>query len=131
MMWRAVGFSDGRFYIELAPIAYLFVAYVYFLFCYGAAVLLKKYVKYKGTQNGQQVGAILWGIIAGGSGGLIIFLVGAFFGAFVGGTVGAVALPAFAVFHRVLKRGDVMEYKHFLPLALGVTLTICSFILGL
>jgi len=26
MMWRAVGFSDGRFYIELAPIAYLFVA---------------------------------------------------------------------------------------------------------
>jgi len=74
---------------------------------------------------------ILWGIIAGGSGGLIIFLVGAFFGAFVGGTVGAVALPAFAVFHRVLKRGDVMEYKHFLPLALGITLTICSFILGL
>jgi len=62
MMWRAVGFSDGRFYIELAPIAYLFVAYVYFLFCYGAAVLLKKYVKYKGTQNGQQVGAILWGL---------------------------------------------------------------------
>jgi len=62
MLWRSVGFSNGRFYIELAPIAYLFVLYVYFLFCYGAVVLLKKYVKYKGTQNGQQVGAILWGL---------------------------------------------------------------------
>ena len=62
MLWRSVGFSDGRFYIELAPIAYLFVFYVYFLFCYGAVVLLKKYVKYKGTQNGQQVGAIIWGL---------------------------------------------------------------------
>ncbi|HTK37742.1 MAG TPA: hypothetical protein VL325_04555 [Pyrinomonadaceae bacterium] len=74
---------------------------------------------------------ILWGMIAGGAGGLIIFLIGAFFGAVIGGIVGAVALPVFAVFHRMLKRGDVIEYKHFLPLALGITLTICSFILGL
>jgi hypothetical protein len=74
---------------------------------------------------------ILWGMIAGGAGGLIIFLIGAFFGAVIGGIVGAVALPVFAAFHRMLKRGDVIEYKHFLPLALGITLTICSFILGL
>ena len=74
---------------------------------------------------------ILWGMIAGGAGGLIIFLIGAFFGALIGGIVGAVALPIFAVFHRVLKRGDVIEYSHFLPLALGITLTICSFILGM
>lgn len=74
---------------------------------------------------------ILWGMIAGGAGGLIIFLIGAFFGAFIGAMVGAIALPIFAVFHRALRRGDVMEYKHFLPLAFGITLTICSFILGL
>jgi len=74
---------------------------------------------------------ILWGMIAGGAGGLIIFLVGAFFGAFIGAMVGPIALPVFAVFHRMLKRGDVIEYKLFLPLALGITLTVCSFILGL
>jgi hypothetical protein len=74
---------------------------------------------------------LLWGMIAGGSGGLVIFIIGAFFGAFIGGIVGAVALPIFAVFHRLLKRGDVIEYRQFLPLALGITLTICSFILGL
>lgn len=74
---------------------------------------------------------LFWGMVAGGSGGLIIFIIGAFFGAFIGGIVGAAALPAFAVFHRLLKRGDVIEYKHFLPLALGITLTICSFILGM
>ena len=74
---------------------------------------------------------ILWGIIAGGTGGLMIFLIGSVFGAMIGGAVGAVALPAFAAFHRVLKRGDMIEYKHFLPVALGITLTICSFIFGL
>jgi hypothetical protein len=74
---------------------------------------------------------LLWGMIAGGAGGLIIFLVGAFFGAFIGGAVGAVALPLFVVFHRILKRGDVIEYRQFLPVALGITLTICSFILGM
>jgi len=74
---------------------------------------------------------ILWGMIAGGAGGLIIFLIGAIFGAVIGGAVGAVALPVFAAFHRVLKRGDVIEYKHLLPLALGIALTISSFILGM
>jgi hypothetical protein len=74
---------------------------------------------------------LLWGIVAGGAGGLIIFVIGAFFGAFLGGIVGALALPAFVVLHRLLKRGDVIDQRHFLPLAFGVTLTICSFILGL
>jgi hypothetical protein len=30
-----------------------------------------------------------------------------------------------------LKKGDAIEYKHLLPLSLGITLTICAFILGL
>lgn len=74
---------------------------------------------------------ILWGMAAGGAGGLFLFLIGALFGAVIGGTVGAVALPAFAVFHRSLKRGDVIELQQFLPLSFGITLTICAFILGL
>lgn len=74
---------------------------------------------------------ILWGMVAGAAGGIVIFIIGAFFGAILGGMVGAVALPAFAILHRIVKRGDLIEQRHFLPLAFGVTLTICSFILGL
>ncbi|MBA2493467.1 MAG: hypothetical protein H0V31_02080 [Acidobacteria bacterium] len=74
---------------------------------------------------------IFWGILAGGAGGIIIFVIGAFFGAILGGAVGGAALPAFAIFHRLLKKGDVVDRKHFLPLAFGITLIICGFILGL
>ena len=73
---------------------------------------------------------LLWGIMAGGAGGFVIFVFGAIFGAFIGGAVGAVALPIFVLFHRLMKRGDMIEAKHFLPLALGITLSICTFMLG-
>ncbi len=74
---------------------------------------------------------ILWGILAGGAGGVIIFVIGAFFGAALGAAVGSVALPAFTVFHRLLKRGDELDRKHFLPIAFGITFIISAFILGL
>ena len=74
---------------------------------------------------------LLWGMIVGGAGGIIVFLFGAFFGAILGGIVGSVALPGFTIFHRWLKKGESIEMKHFLPVALGVTFIICSFILGL
>ncbi len=61
-LWKDVGFRSGKFVIELAPLAYVFVAYVYFVFFFGAAILFQKYRRYKGTQKGQQVGAILWGL---------------------------------------------------------------------
>ena len=50
------------FSIELSALAYVFVAYVYFVFFYGAAELLRKYRLFTGTQKGQQIGAILWGL---------------------------------------------------------------------
>lgn len=71
---------------------------------------------------------ILWGILAGGA---IVFVIGAFFGAALGAAVGSVALPAFTVFHRLLKRGDQLDRKHFLPLAFGITFIISAFVLGL
>lgn len=74
---------------------------------------------------------IFWGMIAGGAAGIIIFGIGAFFGAMVGSLVGAAALPFFSIFHRLLKRGDEIENKHFLPLAFGVTFIISAFFLGL
>lgn len=76
------------------------------------------------------LGAV-WGILAGGAGGIIIFVFGAFFGALVGGAVGAVALPVFTVVHRLIKRGDQIEEKHFLPLAYGVAAVISAFVIGL
>lgn len=62
LLWNGIGFKNGRFYVDLAPLAYIFVIYVYFIFGYGAIVLFKKYRKYRGTQEAQQVGAILWAL---------------------------------------------------------------------
>lgn len=59
MLWTGVGFRNDRFYIELTAIAYAFVAYVYFLYAYGTWILFKKFLELKGTQSGQQIGAIL------------------------------------------------------------------------
>jgi hypothetical protein len=74
---------------------------------------------------------IFWGIMAGGAGGIIIFGIGAFIGAVVGGLVGGAALPIFSIFHRLLKRDDKIESKHFLPLAFGIVFIISAFFLGL
>jgi signal transduction histidine kinase len=62
LLWQKVGFEEGRFVIELTPLAYAFVGYVYVVFFFGAIVLFQKYRQYKGTQQGQQVGAIIWGL---------------------------------------------------------------------
>jgi signal transduction histidine kinase len=62
LLWRGVGFAGNKFIIDLAPLAYVFVGYVYFIFGYGASVLYKKYRQYRGAQKGQQIGAILWAI---------------------------------------------------------------------
>ena len=74
---------------------------------------------------------VLWGIITGAAGGIFIFVIGAFAGAAVAAAVGAVALPAFTIFHRWLKRGDSIEEKHFFPIALGISCIITALILGL
>ena len=62
MLWHKVGFENGRFALDLAPLAYAFVVYVYFLFFYGGWTLFNKYSLYRGTQKGQQLGAILWAL---------------------------------------------------------------------
>lgn len=61
-LWNSVGFEAGRFVIDLSPLAYVFVAYVYFVFFYGAFVLFSKFRTFRGTQKSQQVAAILWGL---------------------------------------------------------------------
>jgi len=66
LLWKDVGFRDGRFTIELTALAYAYVAFVYFVFFYGAVELYRKYRTYHGTQKGQQLGAILWGLVITG-----------------------------------------------------------------
>lgn len=66
LLWRRVGFENGIFVIDLAPLAYAFVFFVYFVFAYGALVLYQKYRKYRGSQRGQQVGAIIWALVITG-----------------------------------------------------------------
>ncbi len=56
---ESVEYVDARFDISLAPLAYFFVGYVYFLFFYGFAVLIGKYRLYAGTQRAKQLGAII------------------------------------------------------------------------
>lgn len=73
----------------------------------------------------------LWGIITGGAGGILIFVIGAFFGSLIAAIIGSVAFPAFAILHRWLKKGEMIERNQFLPLAFGITTIISAFILGL
>ncbi len=66
LLWKSVSFGADRFDIELSAIGYAFIAYVYFLFFYGAYVLFCKYKSYAGTQAGQQLAAVLWALIITG-----------------------------------------------------------------
>ncbi|KXK00320.1 MAG: multi-sensor signal transduction histidine kinase [Acidobacteria bacterium OLB17] len=59
LLWENAGFTDGSFSIKLTPLAYAFVTYVYFLFFYGSVLLFNKYRKYRGTESGSQLGAVL------------------------------------------------------------------------
>lgn len=62
LLWHKVEFVNNQLVIDLAPLAYVFVAYVYFVFAFGALILFNKYRRYRNTQRGQQIGAILWAI---------------------------------------------------------------------
>jgi hypothetical protein len=72
-----------------------------------------------------------WGAVSGAIGGLFLFVIGSIFAGFMGGIVGAVALPIFVALHSMLGRGELIEMKHFLPIAFGMTLSLCALILGL
>jgi hypothetical protein len=74
---------------------------------------------------------IAWGVVSGAAGGIFLFVVGAIFGGFIGGALGSVAVPLFAGLTALMKCGDVIDRKYFLPISFGITLTICSLILGL
>jgi signal transduction histidine kinase len=61
-LWKSVGLKNGLLEIELSPLAYAFVGYVYLVFGYGASVLWRKFHSTKHPQERQQLGAILWAL---------------------------------------------------------------------
>jgi hypothetical protein len=72
-----------------------------------------------------------WGGVAGVSGGFFFFGVGAFFGAACAIPIGIAGFLMFAIFHRLLERGGMIEACHFLPLACGITTIIAALIMGM
>ena len=73
---------------------------------------------------------MIWGVGAGGLGGMLFFGFGALFGAVCAVPVGMLAFMMFAPLHRSLARGGMMEACHLWPLACGVTMFIVALILS-
>jgi len=66
LLWNSTSFNSGSLRLEFTPLAYAFVVYVYVVFFYGSIILFRKYAKHRGTQAGQQIGAIIWGLLITG-----------------------------------------------------------------
>jgi hypothetical protein len=73
---------------------------------------------------------LFWGVVTGAAGGAVAFLVGAIFGIFVAVPVALAAFPVFALLHRLLSHGGMIEERQVWPLAFGVPLTIAAMILS-
>jgi hypothetical protein len=74
--------------------------------------------------------AVGWSVVTGGLGGLLFFGFGALFGVFFAAPVALVGFPAFAILHRLISRGGMIEARHTWPLAFGIPLTIAAFIMS-
>lgn len=73
---------------------------------------------------------LCWGVVTGAAGGAVAFLVGAVVGVFVAVPVALAAFPVFAVLHRLLSHGGMIEERRVWPLAFGVPLTVAALILS-
>ncbi|MCA1621700.1 MAG: hypothetical protein LC795_21000 [Acidobacteria bacterium] len=73
---------------------------------------------------------LFWGVVTGAAGGAVGFLVGAVVGVFVAVPVALAAFPVFALLHRLLSHGGMIEERQVWPLAFGVPLTITALILS-
>jgi len=74
--------------------------------------------------------AVAWAIVTGAAGGAVALIIGAVFGVACAVPVALAAFPAFAVLHRLLSHGGMIEEHDLWPLAFGVPLTIAALILS-
>ena len=73
---------------------------------------------------------LFWGVVTGAAGGAVAFLVGALPGVAVAVPVALAAFPAFALLHRLLSHGGMIEGRQLWPLVFGVPLTIAALMLS-
>lgn len=66
----------------------------------------------------------LWGLVTGGTGGCVFIGFGAIFGAIFAIPIGTLAFTLFIPLHRLLMRGGIIDRRHLLPLACGITAAI-------
>jgi hypothetical protein len=73
----------------------------------------------------------MWAVVTGGAGGAVGFGVGAIFGIVYAMPVALVAFPVFAVLHRALSHGGMIEERQLWPLALGIPFFVAVLIIRL
>jgi hypothetical protein len=71
---------------------------------------------------------VSWSAVTGGLGGALFFGIGALFGPFFAAPVALAGFPVFAILHRLISRGGMIEARHAWPLAFGIPLTIAAMI---
>ena len=74
--------------------------------------------------------AVFWGVVTGGLGGALFFGIGAVFGVACAVPVALATFPVFALLHRLLSHGGMIEERQIWPLAFGVPLTAAAAILS-
>jgi hypothetical protein len=74
--------------------------------------------------------AMLWAALTGGAGGAVCYGIGGIFGAMFALPVALAAFPVFAVLHRLLARGGMIEERSLWPLAFGVPVVAAALILS-
>ena len=74
--------------------------------------------------------ALGWSLVTGGLGGALFFGVGAAFGFVCALPVAFAAFPVFAILHRLISHGGMIEARHTWPLAFGIPLTIAAMIMS-
>ena len=133
LLSRKVGFYNGKFEIDLAPLANAFVVYVYLVFGYGAIILFQKYRRYRKTQRGQQVGAILWALFVTGILKTLANIVFPFFGLYSMLPYSAIfVLPGVLIYayaisnFKLFSLENALDQFRLFPIAYKIALSIAS-----
>lgn len=73
---------------------------------------------------------LMWGVVTGAAGGVVVFGIGAVAGVMLAVPVALAGFTLFAPLHRLLAHGGMIEVRHLRPLALGVAGLIAALILS-
>ena len=104
----------------------LFWAFMFVMMTLACCLVGRKFGGFLGRKSGDPRARV----VTGAAGGAVAFLVGALGGVLVAVPVALAAFPVFAVLHRLLSHGGMIEERHVWPLAFGVPLTIAALILS-